>query len=70
MTVALIACLIIMAALGSFMYYCGFECMAIAFASYGGKAIGYFSLGSIDLLCGVALIALVGAIILLWIRDE
>lgn len=69
MIVALIVSLILMAVLGSLMHWMGFECLAIAFASYGGRAIGYFSLGAIAILSGVALIALVGAFVLLLYQD-
>lgn len=68
MTAACITALILIAALGSFMHYIGFYAMSNAFAAYGGEAITWFILGSIVLLCGVALIALTGALLLIWIK--
>lgn len=68
MTAVGIILLIIMAALGSFMHYIGFYAMSNAFAAYGGEAITWFILGSIVLLCGVVLIALAGALLLMWIK--
>lgn len=69
MTAAVIAALILMAALGSLMHYAGFDIMSNAFAAHGGDAIGYFSLGSIALLIGIALIALTGVLLLIWIKS-